>query len=327
MKHDVEIRNKVSGDSIHHCGRIVLFGGSGFVGSNLRKWLGSELVVPSENEADLTNYQSLCSVIQPSDIIINAAGYANATDTTERGRLLLQAVNVDGVEKLARAAVQQSAAQLIHISSVAAMGRQRRENVTEDMMLPVASPYAASKLAGEQALLSFADKLPITVLRPTSVFGEGRGLARMLCKVASKRIVLLPGGGTARIPFTYIGNIARCVELCINNETCFGRTFIVGDEGSYALRKIVTGLAAAIGARAQVVPVPTTLAWCGVKLLETAAKVRNRPPLLDSGRLETLSTSVSYSISAFQTATGYAPPYSMPDALELIANWYLNESK
>jgi nucleoside-diphosphate-sugar epimerase len=302
--------------------RIVLIGGSGFVGSNLRKFLSVPLVVPDENEADLTNIDSLRSVIQHDDIIINSAGYANATDTSKRGKALFEVVNVTGVRNLAEVAVEKGAAQLIHISSIAAMGRWHCDNVTEDMLMPVSSPYAESKLLGEKALEDFQDRLPITILRPTSVFGEGRGLARTLCGIVSKGIVPLPGAGTARIPFTYIGNIAQCVELSIAGSNCFGRTFIIGDENSYSLLAIVKGLADALNVTIHVVPIPAMLARLGVNCLESVAKLSGRPPIMDSGRLDTLTNSVSYSIEAFKQATGYKPRYSLDQSLKLIAEWY-----
>jgi nucleoside-diphosphate-sugar epimerase len=282
-------------------------------------------VVPDENEADLTNPDSLCGVIQVGDIVINSAGYANATDTTEHGKALFRSVNIDGVRNLAEVCVERGVAQLVHISSVAAMGRWHREGVTEEMMIPVHSPYAESKRQGENVLEEYRDRLPITVLRPTSVFGEGRGLARTLCSVVSRGIVPLPGGGSARIPFTYVGNIAQCVELSLGNSKCFGRTFIIGDDESYALRDIVTGLAEALNVNARIVPVPVTLARCGVKCATALFAIFGRPPILDSGRLETLTTSISYSIAAFQEATGYQPAYSVQHALGLIGDWYASK--
>ncbi len=279
--------------------------------------------MPDEHEADLTDPESLRRVIQRGDIIINSAGYANATDTSERGKALFETVNVSGVRNLAEVAAEKYAAQLIHISSIAAMGRWHCDNVTEKMLMPLGSPYAESKLAGERALDEFQGRLPITILRPTSVFGEGRGLAKTLCKVVSKGIVPLPGGGAARIPFTYIGNIAQCVELSIANDNCCGHTFIIGDETSYSLLSIVTGLAKALSVKIRVVAVPLTLARFGVGCLQSTAKLTGRPPIMDSGRLDTLTNSVSYSVNAFRQATGYKPHYSLEQSLKLIAEWYL----
>ena len=304
--------------------RIVLIGSAGFVGSNLLKYLGGfEISTPSEHDVDLTNPESLCRAISPGDVVLNAAGYANATDFTDRGRALFQAVNVDGVRNLAEAAARQQAAQLVHISSVAAMGRLNREGITEEMSLPVTTPYAKSKLEGELILREWSEKLPVTILRPTSVFGEGRGLAHLLCKIACLPVVPLPGGGKARIPFTYIGNIAKAVELTIGNPGCFGRTFIVGDEESYSLHTIVRGLAAAMGKKPRIIGVPVSASYLATLGLERASRLLGRAPVFDRGRLETLTTTVSYSIDAIKSATGFRPPYSLEESLQRIADWYL----
>jgi nucleoside-diphosphate-sugar epimerase len=302
--------------------RYVLLGSIGFVGSNLLQRLSVPLVAPSLEEADLTDLDSLRRTFRAGDIIINAAGYANATDQTEKGRQLCQAINVDGVRKLAQAAAEAGAAHLVHISSVAAMGRWYQEGVTEEMLTPPTTIYAQSKLDGEQILADFHTRLPLTIIRPTSVFGEGRGLAHTLCKVVARGLVPLPGGGAARIPFTYIGNIAHAIESCLGQPACFGRTFIVGDADSYPLRTVVLALAGAMGQQVTIVPVPVGLATLGVRLLERRAAARGVAPLLDQGRLETLTRSLSYSIAAFQTATGYQPPFTLAQAAERIVTWF-----
>ncbi len=61
---------------------------------------------------------------------------------------------------------------LVHVSSLAASGPSTsdRPRSSSDRPEPV-SAYGRSKLAGELAVLEFASKLPITILRPVLVFG------------------------------------------------------------------------------------------------------------------------------------------------------------
>jgi len=303
--------------------RIVLFGECGFIGSNLLKhWNLDNIVAPTLGEADFTKPDSLRQVLRPGDIVVNAAGYAEATDTSPRGLALFRAVNVDGVRNLAEACREAGVAQLVHISSVAAMGRWHASNVTEDMMKPVSSPYAQSKLDGELILEGFREAFPVTIVRPTSVFGEGRGLAATLCKFVARGTVLLPAGGAARIPFTYVGNVAHAIKLTLGNPNCFGKTFIVGDAESYPLRTLVCELARAMGVNIRIVPIPACVAMFGAWCLERIARRRGSRPLIDRSRVETMTRSVSYSIEAIRSATGYEPPYSLKEAVERIAAWY-----
>ena len=136
---------------------------------------------------------------------------------------------------------------------------------------------------------------------------------------------LCPRAESAKIPYTYIGNIARAVELSLGNEKCFGGTFIVGDTQSYSLRTIVLELANAMGISPRIVPVPRALAYTAAVGFEMLAKVRGSTPLLDRGRVDTLTNSASYSIAAFQAATGYEPPYSLRQSIGRIVSWYVGK--
>jgi nucleoside-diphosphate-sugar epimerase len=304
--------------------RIVVLGGSGFIGSAIARDLGPEVLTPGRIEADVSSRDSLARAILPGDVIINATGYAIATDRSAAGRARFRATNVEGVRNLAAVAADKGAGQLIHLSSVAAMGHWKGPGISEGMMRAATSPYAASKLDGERALEPFRDRLATTVLRPTSIFGEGRGLAATLCQLATLPLIPLPGGGRAEIPFCYVGNLAHAVRLAIGCAACNGRTFIVGDDRSYPLREVISELSRALGHRARIVAVPAAAFRLAAGASGVYAALRRTAPLLDKSRVRTLTTSVSYSTAALRDAAGYRPPYSLSDACERIARWYLD---
>ena len=300
--------------------RIVVFGGGGFIGSTIRSRIAGA-VAPSRAEADLGDERSVRGVLRPNDVVVNAAGYANATDRTEAGRARLRRDNVEAVEVLAAECIRAGAAQLIHISSVAAMGHRDGSELGETAMTEPRTPYGRSKRDAEIRLAAYGESVPITILRPTSVFGEGRPLARLLCRIADLPLVPLPLGGRAMIPFTYVANVAAAVRLCIGCEATYRRTFIVGDEHSYPLRAIVEGLATGMGRdRLRVLPVP-------LAVLRLAGRAEGglrtgRAPVLDTVRIDTLTRSISYSIDSFRSATGYQPPVTMQAATRRMGAWY-----
>lgn len=307
--------------------RIVLIGRNGFIGSHfaanssLHRF---KIVAPSRQEADLTDFESLLSFLQPDDIVVNVAGYASATDTTEKGLEVFDLVNVKGVQNLAEACCQKKVKQLIHLSSIAAMGNLYKENVVETDQGECTSPYAKSKFEGEKILSTYFPKLNITILRPTSVFGSARGLTQTLCKVVSNRIVPLPGGGDNYVPLTYVQNIVHAIELCINNPQCFGQTFVIGDQNSYKLKEIIYLLGQNLNVKPRIIYVPIPLAAAAVKTSSYVFSIIQKPPFIDMKRLATLTKSVSFSISKFQKATGYIPPIDIVAALQNVAMVYLH---
>ena len=304
-------------------GRVVLFGGSGFIGTALRGGLHGDVVAPSRSEVDLASAQAVASSLRQGDIVVNAAGYAAATDRSAVGLGRLRRDNVEAVRALARGAAAADVDRIIHISSVAAMGHKTGHMIREPALLPPRTPYGQSKRDGEVALLAEAGKVPVTIIRPTSIFGEGRGLAALLCRLSDLPVVPVVGRGSALVPFSYVGNLVAAIDHLIDHPVPGGGTFIVGDATSYPLLRIVRTLARALGRpHAPVVPVPT-LAVRSLGRVETAVSRRlGRLPLLDPARIETLTSSISYSTEAFVGATGFEPPYPLETALERIARWY-----
>lgn len=306
--------------------RIVLFGGSGFLGSAIAAELEG-VISPPRSAVDLRDAGSVRRFLRPGDRVINAAGYASATDRSDAGRARLRRENVDAVRLLAEECGRARADQLIHLSSVAAMGPMDGASISERDATEPRSPYAISKRDAERVLSGMADRLPITILRPTSVFGEGRPLATMLCRVASFPVVPLPRGGHALVPFTHVANVAAAVKLAVGRESCFGQTFIIGDAQSYSLRRIIEGLARGQGRpRVRILPVPSA----SLSLAASAERWLRRgrsAPLLDPSRIDTMTKSVSYSIEAFQAATGFVPPITLEEATERIGNWYVRRSR
>ncbi len=304
-------------------GRIVLFGGRGFIGSSLVRELTHDVIAPGRSDVDLTSAQQLRDTLRPGDVVINATGYAAATDVSAAGLARLRRDNVDAVRVLGESAAAVGVGRIIHVSSVAAMGHRTGEGIDEADLRPPRSPYGQSKRDGELALLDAAGAVPVTIIRPTSVFGEGRGLAALLCRIADLPVIPMPGGGTARLPFSYVGNLVAAVDLLLDRPETGGRIFIVGDEASYPLREILTTLARALerpGSRTLTVPLPLVQ---GLGRVETALSRRiGRAPLLDPVRIETLTSSISYSTAALRSATGFVPPYSLDASLERIATWY-----
>ena len=303
--------------------RVVLFGGHGFVGSALRRGLPHEVVAPSRREVDLLDTAAVQGLLRPGDVVVNAAGYAQVTDRGPGAAARFRRENVSAVSSLAVAAAGADVAQLIHVSSVAAMGHREGARLREDDLTTPRNQYGQSKRDGELVLAQQPAAMPVTILRGTSVIGEGRSLAALLCRLATLPIVPLPRRGQALIPLSYVDNLVEAVRLSIGNPATFGRTFIVGDQESYPLRRIVDELASALSRPApRVLTVPVRALHAASAIEGVVRRVIGGPPILDPIRVETLTCSVSYSIDAFREATGYAPPVGLTVAAQRVADWY-----
>lgn len=132
--------------------RLVITGAGGQLGSLIRAQAtraGRNVLARTSSEWDITD-PAAAAVIEPDDVVINCAAYTDV-DGAETDQAGAYAVNAAGPEHLARACAR-TGARLIHISTDYVFdGAQSRPYEPGDPTAPQ-GVYAASKLAGEQAV-------------------------------------------------------------------------------------------------------------------------------------------------------------------------------
>lgn len=118
---------------------------------------------------DLSDRDKLRQAVDGVDGIFHLAS-AVSTRSAKQSR----EVNVTGTGLLAEvAAGQLTPPKLVYVSSLAAAGPSGEAPHREsDPSRPV-SAYGKTKLAAEQSLAAFADRMPISIARPPGVFGPG----------------------------------------------------------------------------------------------------------------------------------------------------------
>lgn len=135
--------------------RILLFGKNGQLGWELHRTLPTlgDLIVVDYPEVDFNQPQTLPEIVRRArpDVIINAVAYTNV-DKAESEPDVVRRVNAESVGEIARTA-RDLGALLVHISTDYVFdGRKGSPYVETDAPNPL-GVYAASKWAGEQAVL------------------------------------------------------------------------------------------------------------------------------------------------------------------------------
>lgn len=196
--------------------RIALTGATGFVGHAAVRVLaarGHELSILARDPArldgaikarvvkgDLFNKTALAELVAGCDGVLHLAGAIKA-----RGGEGFFAVNRDGTVNLARAAVEGGVKRFVHISSLAA-----RE--------PQLSPYAASKLAAEQAVASLGKEMQALIVRPSAVYGPGDEATLPLLRALMRQIAFLPGRGGQRFSLIHVDDLAAVLADALDSE-------------------------------------------------------------------------------------------------------------
>ena len=153
--------------------KILLFGGSGQLGSEIRKRtydLNFEFIAPVTSEVDISNkaqVKKMLSDFKPN-VVINTAAYT-AVDKAETEQDLAMKINKTGAEVVAEFS-QLVGSKLIHISTDYVYSGDGNSPVYETDQIGPKSVYGKTKLLGEEAVME-ATKGNAIILRTSSLFG------------------------------------------------------------------------------------------------------------------------------------------------------------
>ena len=209
--------------------KVLVTGASGFIGTHLVAALagrGEEITCFVRKTSKVDRLQALGVRLVYGDVTDprkSAGGGGRPPNRLPSGRLHAGAaprqffeVNCRGVAHVARAcAAQDRPPVLIHVSSQAAAGPavEGRPRVESDPASPV-SQYGRTKRLGECAAESLAHRVPITIVRPPMVLGEGDRLGLSLFRsVVRFHVHLTPGIGPQRFSLIHADDLVQLLIL------------------------------------------------------------------------------------------------------------------
>jgi uncharacterized protein YbjT (DUF2867 family) len=266
---------------------VTIFGGSGFVGNHLvqllarkgyrirvavrrpdlagevRMYGGVGQVVPVQ--ANVRNEASVQRAAAGSDVVINLVGIG-----LQGGKQRFDAVHVEGAAAVARAARAAGAKALVHVS---ALGVDKAADV---------SAYAASKLRGEEAVLTgFPDAV---VIRPSIMFGQGDGFFNLMGTLARLFPVMpLISGGTLFQP-VFVGDVAEAIAKAAEGAVKPGRIYELGGPDVESHKALMQRILREAGRNRPLIPVPSGL----MKLLASVLGLLPFKPLITPDQVELL---------------------------------------
>ncbi len=297
--------------------RVVLIGGSGFVGKAIANRLseaGINLLVPTRRrsraahllvlptievvEANVFEPQTLERLLNGADAVVNLVGVLHSRSGEPYGPDFARA-HVELPRLIAEACVKVGAPRLIHVSALGAAADGPSE-------------YQRSKAAGEAAIMAHGG-LGWTILRPSVIFGRDDSFLNLFANLARLFPILPLAGAGARFQPVYVEDVARVVQHCLAHPETAGQIHELAGPTVYTLRELVTYVCSLIGKRRMIVPIPESAAMIQARIMELAPQ-----PLMSRDNVR--------SMRADNIASGEPMPFGFePTSLETVAPAYIGQ--
>ncbi len=197
-------------------------------------------------EADIRDQARMAAVCDTHavDRVFHAAARAGVRPSIAEP-FLYEDVNIRGTLALLEVARRRALRTFVFASSSSVYGGMKAVPFSETAALsrPI-SPYAATKLAGEQLCYTYHHlyELPVTCLRFFTVYGPRQrpemAIHRFVRLIEDGKPVPVYGDGTARRDFTYIEDIVQGVLAALDHPFPF-EVFNLGESETIELTELI----------------------------------------------------------------------------------------
>lgn len=296
-------------------GRVLITGGTGYVGGNIRDALAGRpvrLLVRNMRAAgnlvskdvelaqgDVTKADTLRGAMDGCEAVVHLVGIIE-----ESGGATFDEVIRAGTENAVAEAKRAGVRRFVHMS---AMGAQNN----------AAFPYMRAKWQAEQAVK--ASGIPWTIFRPSVIYGPGDGFINVLAQLVKNPLIpVVPvvGEGTSKFQPVSVKDVAAAFRKALDEPKTAGETYELGGPEVFTYEQLLEVIAGKLGkGRKPRVHLPVGLMKTVVTLSAPLPKAI-KPPVTKE-QLRMLALDNASSASATPKLIG-GPPRSLRDNIDYI---------
>lgn len=324
--------------------RVLVLGGSGFIGGHLIECLVDQGVMVSSFDifppsrplpdgvavtmGDVRDRAALESAAQGATAIINlAAAHHDFGIPTD----VFEAVNVEGARNVCQVASTLGITNLCFYSSVAVYG-SAGEAPDEDSTPHPENDYGRTKLAAEGVYREWREGDPARralVVRPAVVFGPYHfaNVYRLTRQIDRRRFWPVGSGANRKSMCAVENLVTATVSLWSSPPAREDEVYNYADKPDLTSREVVETIYRTLGRREPGPRIPEGLAVALARPFDLLGRALGRDLPITSARIRKLSSAETVFAAERVRATGFVPAVSLSEALEGMVRWYESEGK
>lgn len=238
-----------------------------------------------------------------------------------------ESANVDGVQNLVDAAVGiDGLERFVHVSTTDVYGYPKQVGDESSSMLDVGLPYNQTKIRSEEIVRQAEREhgLPLTVLRPATIYGPGSNdfAAEILVQLKQRSMPLIAGGHTSP-GLLYIDNAVSAMINAAGSEATLGGVYNLRDETTESWKEYLNAFAAHGDLPRPWLRLPYRFAWgmgATLEQVHTRLKIKSKP-LLTRHAVQILARPADFAIDRAKADFGFGSEVGFDDAVAATVAW------
>lgn len=308
--------------------KILVTGGTGFLGSYLLRYLlhkgytnvhalkradsPTGLIAGIEHQVnwltgDLLDIPALDDAMDGVEQVYHCAAVVSFNESDNRR---MMQVNREGTANLVNIALERSINKLVHVSSIAALGRSGNGSLIDEKTKwqngPFNSPYGVSKhLAEMEVWRGIAEGLNAVIVNPSNVLGSGfwkdRTSTGQLFYKIWKGLPFYPRGGSG---FVDVRDVVLFMVLVMESDIA-GERYIVNGE-NLSFKTVFDKIAETLHVKAPSVEVNPFIREVAWRAAWVAAKLTGKPAFITRQTARSSSRTFHYDASKSREAFDFS---------------------
>ncbi len=270
---------------------------------------------------DCRDKESLYAAVKGMDYIYHVGGIIKGKDWLEYYN-----ANCAGTKNLAEVCVETNTRlkRFVFISSISAAGPGGRGKPIneEDDPMPV-SDYGKSKLLAEQELEKLKAKIPVTIIRPTTILGTREDDFLDLLKLVKRRFIPLLGNGDRQASLCFVSDLVNGIILAGEKSESKGKTYFISDGNVYSWRYVIELARKHLDIGPPVIKLTYPVMFAGAFLVEIISKLTGKKSFFSRRSVrETRDSYWIYDISRIRKELGFEPRVDFEQGMKDSIKWY-----
>jgi len=320
---------------------VLVTGANGFVGSNLVDYLADQDVyvkclvhhkdqlqwinnLPGKVEiivGDIVDINSLKDAVQGVDVIFHLAGVIKSLQKRDFFN-----INVQGTENLLKATIKYNSnlKRFLYMSSQSASGPScNGDTVTENNSCYPVSEYGRSKMEAEKVVLSYNNIIPVTIVRPSTVYGPRDRELLFIFDLINRGIKPFIGVHQRFLNFCYIDDLVKATILASMDKQSIGQTYFIHSDEKHSLNQFIEVIAHSFNKRVIQLPVPFFLIKLYFLYNEFYALIRRDEKVFTRDKYNELKQyNWVCSVDKAKKEIGFSPDYCLTRGISKSIQWY-----